>query len=138
MLRRLGAIRVLATGLVVVTGLATSEAALAATVEVVRDEVSVNRSRGFRPVAGATEVQPGHQVMAGSGGHGRIIYEDGCVVDVYPGDVVTVEDRDPKSLPGECRRAARFHRAYLLAIPVAVGLCIAFCFEDDDDRPRSP
>jgi len=49
------------------------------------------------------------------------VYPDGCVVDVYPGTVVTVQDRDPKALPGPCKVAG----APIFGDPVTYALAAA-------------
>jgi hypothetical protein len=76
-------------------GLFLSSAASAATVEVetVQGHLLIKSGDGgFRPVTATTEANAGAQVMASPGGHGRIVYSNGCVVNVYPGAVVTVKE----------------------------------------------
>ena len=61
-----------------------------ATVEAVKSPVSINNGQGYQTVTKKASAANGDQVMAGAGGHARIIYSDGCVTDVYPGGVVSV------------------------------------------------
>ena len=65
----------------------------AATVQVVQGKVSVNQGQGYKQVAAASAVSTGDQVMAAPGGRAKIVYSDGCAVDVYPGAVVTVPEK---------------------------------------------
>ena len=113
-----------------------------ALVEVQRDRVLVNQGKGYRQVAGITEVKPGDLVMAtetpGQSGHGYIIYPE-CDEEIRPGKVYTVEDRpgeidDPKEFRPLCKKVvAPF---WLGAIPL-IAYCISSeCF--DGDEPTSP
>jgi hypothetical protein len=88
-------------------GVGVSSPAAAAFVEVVKGPVSVSHGEGFRPVKGTAEVGPGWSVMAGPGGQGKIVYSSGCVVQVNPGSVVTVDAN------GQCNRAAAAKPYYL-------------------------
>jgi hypothetical protein len=79
--------------------------------------------------------------MASEVGHGWIIYPD-CDVEILPGKVYTVEDRpgvveirDAKEYRPICKRAPPY---WLLAAPLAVGICAAAGCFDDDDGPASP
>ncbi len=125
-----------------VAGILLGTPALAdALVEVQRDRVLVNQGKGYRQVAGITEVKPGDLVMAtetpGQSGHGYIIYP-GCDVEITPGKVFTVEDRpgeidDPKGFRPLCRKAVAWW-PLLAAVPL-----VAYIISDnDDDRPTSP
>ena len=118
--------------------------AWATTVKVTKGVVSVNQSDGFRRVAGSTEVYPGNQVMADPGGHARIVYSDGCAVDVYPGAVVTVPRKCYQPMRAgleapveEVRPHGRMGTLRLGRGGVGVGICAASgCFDDDDPRRR--
>ena len=125
-----------------VAGLAINTAAVAqdykALVEVTSYQVSVNRNgTGFRQVDGITPVNPGDLVMASAEGHGWIIYPD-CDVEVLPGRVYTVENRDgvvqisdAKEHRQICKRAFPW---WLAAVPIIA--CAAFCFHDEDNNRR--
>lgn len=67
----------------------------AATVKVTGGRVLVNRGDGYRIVAGEMLAAPGATVVAEPGGSGQIVYADGCVVEVRPPTVVTVELSSP-------------------------------------------
>ena len=83
-----------ATATVLIWATAFTPAWAGMTLDPVKPQVSINRGEGFKPVTTPTSVSSGDRVMAGPGGHGKIVYADGCVVDVYPGNVLTV--------PGKC------------------------------------
>jgi hypothetical protein len=109
------------TGTVIglILGATVSLPALAATVEPiatvqpVAGEVSLSRGHGFKGITAPTQAKVGDQVMVGTGGHGKIVYAEGCVVDVYPGHVVGVA--------GSCKVAmAKPMMAGLEEAPVAV------------------
>ena len=138
--------------------------ASAATIQSVKPEVSVNRGQGYQEVVtAATPAKDGDQVMAGPGGRGKIVYSDGCAVDVYPGSVVTVKEgsckpakpmllgeSDPKELhcdPKElnCPPVAAvpgtpwFVVPVALAVIVGVGCATTFCQEHKEHHvPVSP
>jgi hypothetical protein len=140
-MHRLAAIALVA-GLLIGIPAVAQEGGYKAMVEVSRHQISVNRGEGFRQVDGITPVRPGDLVMASEpDGHGWIIYPD-CDVEVLPGKVYTVEDRpgvvqvqDAKQVRPICKRALPY---WLLAAPIAVGICAAADCFDDDDRRRRP
>ena len=61
-----------------------------ATVEPVAGKVSLNRGQGFKEVTGRAQANAGDQVMVNPGGRAKIVYFEGCMVDVRPGAVVGV------------------------------------------------
>jgi hypothetical protein len=80
-------------------GLFLSSAASAATVEAVQGQLFIKSGNGgFQPVTATTKANAGAQVMASPGGHGRIVYSNGCVANVYPGAVVTVREGSCKAM----------------------------------------
>jgi hypothetical protein len=121
--------------------------ASAATVSAEQGQVLVNQGNGYKLLAQPTVVQPGAQVMANPRGVARVEYQDGCLVRVEPGEVLTVEAQSPckpsgshvetgGSLKDGPQPAPR--RSWdLLIIPGVVGVigaCAAWC----DDRAASP
>jgi hypothetical protein len=114
----------------------------AATVEVVKGQVSVNQGQGYKQVAAGSAVSTGDRVMAAPGGRGRIVYANGCAVDVHPGAVVTVPEKcyEPMRAGLEAPVAEAAHPYYGAWIPyvgaaavVGVGACaVAGCFNDND------
>ena len=102
-----------------------SSGASAATVQTNSGPVLVNTgSGGFEPVSGTTQIGPGAQVMARSGGDADVVQADGSRARVEPGAVVTIADvtvvigrarvivshdirhldHDPRSIPWQNRR----------------------------------
>jgi hypothetical protein len=61
-----------------------------ATVEPVAGQVSLNRGHGFVGITKSTRANVGDQIMVSIRGRGKIVYSEGCVVDVHPGAVVGV------------------------------------------------
>lgn len=74
---------------------------LAATVASEQGEVFVNRGSGYKPVTQPTQVAAGDQVMVKPKGSGRVVFPDGCTVNVSPGVVFTIAAKSP------CQRSGR-------------------------------
>ena len=121
----------------------------AATVQIVQGKVSVNQGQGYKQIAAASAVSTGDKVMAAPGGRGRIVYADGCAVDVYPGAVVTVPEKCYQPMRAgleEAPVAAPIPWVPLVAgaAIIAVGACAASgCFNEQEkehitSHPRSP
>ena len=85
----------------------------APTVESLSGTVRVNQGSGYSTVRGSSTVKAGDSVMADLRGSGKITYDDGCVVEVKPGAVVTIGDTSP------CTRQAA------LPIKPGTGLLVA-------------
>ena len=113
--------------------------AMAATVEVVEGQVSVNQGQGYKQVAAASAVSAGDQVMAAPGSRGKIVYSDGCAVDVYPGAVVTVPQKCYQPMRAglepvvveEVRPRGAWIPYALGAGVIAAGVCAITCDGDD-------
>ena len=139
---------------------ATASPAVAADAFIATLEPTVSSSigRGFTRVPRLKPVQAGTQVMANETGRGWIIY-CGCDVEIRPGKVYTVENRECKVESVDIRREGLPHIVrdedgqrgeevvtrcgvvpwWALAggAGAAVGICaVAGCFDDDDDRRR--
>ena len=67
----------------------------AVVLEAVQGQVLVNRGSGYRFEVGSTELKPGDMVIANAGASAHITYEDGCVVPIEAGAVMTVAARSP-------------------------------------------
>jgi hypothetical protein len=83
-------------------GILVALPAFAAQVRVVPDEksskgaVMVSHGKGYAPVSGPTVADTGDSVIAFAGGHAKVIYPDGCTVDVNDrGTVVVVSKTSP-------------------------------------------
>jgi hypothetical protein len=122
-------------GLVIfVLGALLSAPALGAVVEPIQGQVSINSGGGFQQIPFAVEANVGDVVMAAPNGRARIVYADGCLVPVEPGQVVAIEPESP------CRREFAWNEWYIVGgvgIAAAVGVGIYFVVKKDDD-PTSP
>jgi hypothetical protein len=115
----------------------------ATTVEVVQGQVSVNQGQGYKQVTAASAVSAGDQVMAAPGGRGKIVFADGCALDVYPGAVLTVPEKcyQPmraglEEVPVQAARPWIIPAALATGV-VVVGACaVADCISDDDHHRR--
>ena len=107
-----------------------------ATVETVKSPVSINHGQGYQQVTKTASVANGDQVMAGAGGHAKIVYADGCVTDVYPGGVASVGKCYKPMMAGlEVPPPAAYHVPWvpivLGAAVIGVGVCaVSGCFEN--------
>ena len=77
-------------------GVLCARPTFAAQVTVVPDQksskgaVMLSRGQGYAPINGPTTAKTGDMVLAFSGGHARVIYPDGCTVEVNDGGTVFV------------------------------------------------
>ena len=78
-------------------GVLLSWPSVAATVEPIQGDVSINQGDGvFRPIlVGRLRATIGDAIMVRPGGRARIVYEDGCVVEVKPGVIATISGKSP-------------------------------------------
>ncbi len=66
-----------------------------AEVSPVHGEILVNAGAGFRLITGAARLKPGDATFARSKALGRLVYADGCSIDVAPGSVIWVRAQSP-------------------------------------------
>jgi hypothetical protein len=73
----------------------------------VHGEVLINHGYGFQQIAGSTMVGSGDRVRAAQG-TAKIIYENGCAVDIGPNQVIAVLSTPPACtrLPATAQNAA--------------------------------
>ena len=140
-----------------VAGVFLGSPALAATVQPVQGQVSINRGEGFQGLAGKTQARAGDLVMVSPGGSAKVLYSDGCTVNVKPVKVVSVGAKSPckaQYYAGlDIDREPEEDDFLTQMIPFAIGTAVVFaafcissdCFGDDDgrrrparDRPASP
>ena len=113
----------------------------AATVRTIKPTVAVNQGEGFRSGPAQFNVGPGDKVMVEPGGLAQVTYDDGCAVEVEPGQVYTVESASPcKS--GTSPKVVNYLLAGGAVAGIAVGV-IALSDDGDDgggrrSRPASP
>jgi hypothetical protein len=122
-------------------GLLVNSSALAASLEEIRGEVTINRGEGFQRVSGPTEARAGDLLVANPGGSAKLVYSDGCPVRVVPGTVVRVGAKSPcKAMYyaglEEPERTLGIWPFVVGAGVVGIVACVAeMC--DDDDQPAS-
>ena len=133
----------IAASIALVVAVLCSAPSLAATVEPIRGRTSINQGDGtFRPVIGRLEATLGDAVMVSPDGMARISYEDGCVVDVHPGAVVTIT-RQPACKDPSDNSSGNFSPQFSVGGAVAVGgvvtgAIILLLRNSKDDKPASP
>src|SRR5262245_22230360 len=79
----------------VLAGLGAIGVAEAAVLQPLSGNVRVSHGGGYLAVRAATNVDPGDQVMVGPKGQARVVYPDGCAVDVKPGSVMVIGAESP-------------------------------------------
>ena len=67
----------------------------AATVNTVTGQALINRGMGYQSINGATQGNVGDSVLAKPDSSASIVYENGCIVEVKPGQVVTIDAQPP-------------------------------------------
>lgn len=75
--------------------LSLTSSSWAATVSGVQGRTLLNTGTGFRAVQAPTQAGPGARVVANQGGQGLVQYDDGCTVQVNPGQVYTIAPVSP-------------------------------------------
>jgi hypothetical protein len=79
----------------VLSSLAVSPSAHAATVNAMQGQVLLNLGQGYKQVSGSSEAGPGAIVVANPGGSAQVVYSDGCSITVTPGMVYTIAPQSP-------------------------------------------
>ena len=113
-----------------------SASAMAASVDVVQGQVSINRGAGYTRISGVTQAKAGDMVMASPNGRARVAYGNGCMLEVEPGMVVTV----PPDTSCNPSMLGSHHTHYIiggLVIAGGVGAAILLS-QDNDDKSSSP
>lgn len=112
----------------------------AATVEPVEGEVAINRGDGvFRHATGSVEATIGDSLMVTPGGLARIIYADGCAVELKPGTVVTITAESPCKAPADVA-SPDFSVGGTVAVGAGVAAAVILLLSNkkDDAKPASP
>ena len=124
--------------------LLAGNAAVAATLQPIEGKISVNTGAGFQPVSGEVNIKTGDTVMVSPEGSARIIYADGCAINVRPGAVVTIGQGSPcAAVPMGLTKTKDTIPAdhYLIGGALVVGAVvggIVLLNDDDDKKPASP
>ena len=113
-------------------------AAQAATLDPITGTVSEREGSGggFHQVRSTTEVHTGDTVMTGPNGSARIVLDDGCVIKVEPGQVVTVPQAGCRAIVGESSNGYLIAAGAGAAAAIAVG--IYFATQQNGNPPLSP
>jgi hypothetical protein len=77
--------------------LLASGAATAASLENAAGDVRVSRGKGFAAVGGSAQLLPGDKIKVGRKGAARLVYPDGCGVNVRANSLMTVAKQSPCS-----------------------------------------
>jgi len=109
--------------------------AVAATVNVKGGELFIDRGKGYTPVRGSTNGNPGDTVMVLAGGRGEVVYSDGCRQSVDVGAVVTIGEASPCSAANV---GYADHTLIIGGLVVAGGVAAAIALSGgDSDKPAS-
>lgn len=87
--------------ILLLAALLAGSAAHATSLEGVEGDVWVSSGKGFSAVRGSTELVPGDRIKVGRRGLARIIYPDGCSVNVRSNSLATVAKHSPCSFVGQ-------------------------------------
>ena len=71
--------------------------------------------------------------MASPGGYGKIVYPDGCIVEVKPGTVVVVQETSP------CKTGGLSATTFVVGTILVGGTVavIVLASDNNDDKPRN-
>ena len=119
--------------------------AFAATVDLVKGKVLINRGQGFQQVTGGAQANAGDQLMASPGGSAKLVYSDRCQVSIVPGRVVNVGKQPPctaPSLVGPTKEGFYSNPLLPFGVTAAVGWGIfcatTYCRDHGGGRSASP
>ena len=128
----------LTASVAVACGLLLTVPALAATVDSLQGQVSINRGDGFRRVTGPTQANIGDSVMVSPNGRARVVYPDGCAVNVDPGVVVTIAAQSPCKAQIEGNRFSIGPGGTIYLGGLAAGIALILLDKDERIRIDSP
>ena len=106
----------------------TSLAASGAVLRSVEGGVSVDTGNGFTRIATTRELNPGHSIRTTANGSAELVYPNGCVFQISPSQVVTVQENVTCDDDGII---------YIVGGAAIVGGIAAIVISNDDD-PASP
>ena len=87
--------RVLLSALCVGFAVLLSTSSWAATAEPTEGALMINKGKGFKQVEHRVVAKVGDTLMVSLGGHAKLVYADGCKVDIEPGAMTTVAPLSP-------------------------------------------
>lgn len=119
-------------------GLAMSAKADAATLT--GGGLLIDTGSGYQVVAPPMEVQAGTSIIANPDGRGEILYADGCVQRVRPGEVVLVTEASPCAAGAPVRSTGIGDYGLVIGgLVVGGGVIAALALSGgDSDKPKSP
>jgi hypothetical protein len=121
--------------------------AFAATVTPKQGEVLVNQGSGYKSVTQPTEVAVGDQLMVKPKSSGRIVFPDGCTVNVSPGGVFIIPAKSPCERSGRhvetvgsvtSEKSVGDDGSYALPSLLAAGMPVGIILLRDHLKPASP
>ena len=95
----------------------------AISVESDQGRVLINRGAGFRTVVNSTQGAVGNRVLASAQSRARVVYDNGCVVVIEPGQTYTIA-QTPPCAPGATGGEAAGGVAGVTAAEVATGAVV--------------
>ena len=109
--------------------------AWAATIQPIDGETLVNRGQGYTKISRPVKGNAGDLVMVRPNGQAKIVYDDGCELQVSPEEVMNVAAQSP------CKAGAALGNApgkYLLGGALVAGAVVGIVLltDDDDDSRR--
>ena len=130
-----------ATVLALSAALLVSSQAFGATLDSVQGKVFFNPGQGYRQLVGTAKAKPGDSAYAAPGGSARLVYDDGCIVNIRPGRVVSVNEQSPcKSgawVPDGTPTGGQIAAAAAVVGGTTAGILL-FIENDNNRRPASP
>ena len=128
---------------ILLSGLILATPALGASVQSIQGEISINRGDGFRAVTAPIQTRAGDLVRAQRSSYAKVVYDDGCVVEVKPSRVVRVSAISPCKAGYVIGNQGFVNNLGPFALGTAAAFtafCISACDDDDGgrSRPASP
>lgn len=80
----------------------------------------------------------GDSVMVRPGGSAQVIYDDGCTVDIKPGDIHTIAQLSPCTAPASSDAPKDYSVVGTLALGGGVAAAIILLLSNKKDDPTPP
>lgn len=105
----------------------------------------IDTGSGYQMVSPPMEVQPGTSIIANPDGRGEILYADGCIQRVRPGEVILVTNASPcaagNGTPSGTSNSGTSNYGLILGGGLVVGGIVVGAIalsSGGDDKPKSP
>lgn len=92
------------TATLIGAALLLSSAASAATLQLLTGTASVKVRGGFQPVVAPVKVEPGETIMVSPSGSARIVYAEGCWIEIEPAAILVVPEAPNCEVAGGAQR----------------------------------